>query len=72
MAEVHASLRQTLAQAIELPSQKRIDIQLDGDTVVLKGQVANPEERRIVESMVRMTPGVEKVRNELVPQNAEE
>ena len=38
---------------------------MDQGVVVLTGQVENARERRLVEGMVRLTPGVLEVRNEL-------
>jgi hypothetical protein len=70
--EVHNDLRQVLSQASDLPSRGRIKLEMDGDVVVLQGQVTNPEERRVVELLVRMNPAVHAVRNELVPVNPAE
>ena len=49
--------------AIRQPGNVRIEVA--GTTVILRGQVADDEERRVVEGMVRMEPGVREVRNEL-------
>lgn len=40
----------------------------DGGLVVLRGKVADADEARLVEGMVRLTPGVKGVKNELVPE----
>jgi hypothetical protein len=42
-----------------------VQVLTDGGTVVLRGPVASPDEARLVEGMVRLTPGVRAVRNEL-------
>ena len=42
-----------------------IAIEVEGGTVVLKGQVSDDDQRRLVEGMMRLTPGVRDVRNEL-------
>ncbi|MBI3411579.1 MAG: BON domain-containing protein [Planctomycetes bacterium] len=44
---------------------KNIQVAVDGGLVILQGQVANDRERRIAEGVVRLTPGVRDVRNEL-------
>jgi len=49
--------------AIRQPGNVRIEVA--GTTVILRGRVADDEERRTVEGMVRMEPGVREVRNEL-------
>jgi hypothetical protein len=66
-ATVQANLQQMIGSADQLPSRTGIKVQWDGDTLVLQGQVSNPEERRVAESLVRLEPGVHTVRNELVP-----
>jgi osmotically-inducible protein OsmY len=38
---------------------------MDGSTVVLRGSVRDDHERRLAEALVRLTPGVRAVRNEL-------
>ena len=38
---------------------------MDGQAVVLQGIVADDDERRLVENMVLLTPGVTAIRNEL-------
>jgi hypothetical protein len=42
-----------------------INVTMEGDTVVLRGNVATPKDARIAEGVVRMEPGVRNVRNEL-------
>jgi hypothetical protein len=68
--ELRTDLLRTIAQSSDLPSRNGISVQMDGDAVVLQGQVSTNEERRVVESLMRLTPGVRVVRNELVPQTA--
>jgi len=67
---LRADLARTISQSVDLPSRSGISVQMDGDIVVLQGQVSTNEERRVVESLVRLTPGVQTIRNELVPQTA--
>jgi hypothetical protein len=45
--------------------QKKIDVTVAGSTVILKGRVASARDRRLAEAMVRLTPGVRDVQNEL-------
>jgi hypothetical protein len=42
-----------------------IRVEVAGNTVILRGRVADDDERRLVEGMVRLEPGVHEVRNEL-------
>jgi hypothetical protein len=59
------NLQQMLSQSAALPSNRNIQIAMDGSTVVLQGWTADDHERRLAEGMVRLTPGVHDVRNEL-------
>jgi len=40
-------------------------VEAQGEVIVLRGRVADEDERRLVEGMVRLEPGVHEVRNEL-------
>jgi len=42
-----------------------ITVEVIDGLVVLRGRVADPDDRRMAEAMVRLTPGVREVRNEL-------
>jgi hypothetical protein len=66
-SQLQGVLLNTLDQATFLKDKKGIFLAVDGSTVLLKGQVANERERRVVEGFVRMTPGVRNVVNELIP-----
>lgn len=66
-AELHNALRTSLEQSSILKDKKGVILTVNGTTVFLKGQVASERERRVLEGMVRMTPGVRDVVNELVP-----
>jgi hypothetical protein len=68
-AEVRTDLQVMLAQSGQLDVKDAVRVLMDGPTVVLQGQVADVDERRLVENMVRLTPGVNTVRNELAPRN---
>lgn len=49
----------------QLTPNSNIQVAVDGATVVLRGSVANENERRLAEGMARLEPGVRNVRNEL-------
>jgi osmotically-inducible protein OsmY len=49
-----------------LRSGGRIQVVTQGEAVVLRGGVRNDREKRVAEAMIRMTPGVREVINELV------
>lgn len=49
--------------AIRTPGTVRVEVV--GTTVILRGRVADEDERRLVEGMVRLEPGVQMVQNEL-------
>jgi hypothetical protein len=53
-----------LARSSDLP--KTLGVALDGQTVVLRGQVADADQRRLAENLVKLTPGVQAVRNEVL------
>ena len=64
--QLRGQLNEMLDRSIDsVPSRQRITLQVQGRDVVIKGQVADDDERRLVESMVRLTPGVGIIRNEL-------
>jgi hypothetical protein len=64
-ARVQTDLRDLFSRSSQLES-KGIQIDVQDNVVVLKGNVVSEDERRIAEGMARMTPGVIDVRNELV------
>lgn len=66
-AEMRAELVRSL-EASTFLKDKKVDVTVEGVVVTLKGEVGSERERAIVEGMVRMTPGVRDVRNELVVQ----
>ena len=51
------------SSAISQPGSVRVET--DGNVIVLRGRVADEDEKRLVEGMVRLEPGVREVRNEL-------
>jgi hypothetical protein len=60
-----ADAQRILMRSESLPSRANIQVGTDGRTVVLRGNVADERERRMAENMMRLTPGVRDVRNEL-------
>jgi hypothetical protein len=66
MLRVRADLQSIIDRAGRLPSRGNIRVLTDGSAVVLRGSVSNDHERRLAEALVRLTPGVRTVRNELV------
>jgi hypothetical protein len=63
---VRGDLQAILARSSRLPSRDRIRVTMNSNTVVLRGRVTTEHERRLAEALVRLTPGVREVRNELV------
>ncbi len=64
-AAVRTDLQGVLVRSSSLPSARDIQVAMDGSVVVLRGPVSNDDERRLAENLVRLTPGVHDVRNEL-------
>ena len=65
MPQVATGLRATLDRSTMLGNPRGVGLTMDGNVVVLRGNVATDDELRLVEGMVRLTPGVRDVRNEL-------
>jgi len=59
-------LRSALDRSTSLKAPSNILLHIEENTVVLTGVVASDKERRLAEGLVRVTPGVRDVRNELV------
>jgi hypothetical protein len=62
---VRNDLQQVISRSTVLTAPGAINVTMDGNTIVLRGTVANDGERRVAENMLRLTPGVRAVRNEL-------
>ncbi|HBI44478.1 MAG TPA: hypothetical protein DDY78_16745 [Planctomycetales bacterium] len=67
--QVRDDLRNMLAGSGQLDSKDAVRVLMDGPAVVLQGEVVDDDERRLVENMVRLTPGVNAIRNELAARN---
>jgi hypothetical protein len=64
-AQMNVDLNGVLARSTVLSSPRGISANFDGKVVVLRGTVKDEEEARTAEGIVRLTPGVRSVRNEL-------
>jgi hypothetical protein len=60
-----ADLQALVSRSPALRTPAGVNVTMDRGTVVLRGQVASADERRIVENMLRLAPGVNDLRNEL-------
>jgi hypothetical protein len=58
-------LQQILARSSSLAPTDSIQVLSDGATVFLRGVVANANDRRMAEALLRLSPGVDQVQNEL-------
>jgi hypothetical protein len=68
---VRADVQGILAKSSKIASKDTIIVAADGDGIVLRGLAKDDHERRLAEALVRLTPGVHNVRNELaVPETA--
>jgi hypothetical protein len=66
---LQGDLQSIIARSGRLASRGDIRVSVDGRTVVLTGRVRNERERRLAEALVRLTPGVREVKNNLTPQS---
>jgi BON domain len=66
-AQIQASLNTVLAQsASALPTGRNLNVAVgDQNVVVLRGTVATEDERRFAEGLIRLTPGVQYVDNQI-------
>jgi osmotically-inducible protein OsmY len=63
--QLQTDLQQIISASSALTS-KDIKVKVAGQAVVLEGSVANDRERRLAEGLLRLTPGVRQLRNNLV------
>ena len=69
---LQADLRGVIDRAGLTPGAAAVDVQVNGTAVVLRGVVRDGDEARLVEGLVRLTPGVGRITNELrYPQAAQ-
>ena len=62
---IHSEVRDVLDRSEKLKNKNAIRVAVNGNTVVLSGQVGTDRERQLAEAMVTMTPGVRGVLNQL-------
>ncbi|OWK39179.1 hypothetical protein FRUB_06261 [Fimbriiglobus ruber] len=62
---MQTDVREVLDRSSMTPSARGIQVATDGPVIVLRGAVKDEDEARLIEGMVRLTPGVREVRNEL-------
>src|SRR5262245_22007290 len=62
---VQADLQGIINHTPHLREPGNVHVEVSGSTVILRGRVADDEERRLIEGIVRLEPGVHDVRNEL-------
>jgi osmotically-inducible protein OsmY len=55
-----------IARSTSLSTAGNIQVEVEGQTVFLKGKVPSDDEPRVAEGLIRFTPGVRAVRNELI------
>ena len=63
--EFRIGLQQVIARSSNLASRDGIVVLTEGPMVVLRGTVASDRDRRLAENVLRLTPGVRDIRNEL-------
>jgi hypothetical protein len=62
--QVEQGVKQVLANSGTLASSN-IQVSMEGQVAVLRGAAANEHDRRLAENLLRLTPGVNGVRNEI-------
>jgi hypothetical protein len=62
---IRTDLQQIIQSSTRLPSRANISVLSNGTGVVLRGTVATEHERLLAEALVRLTPGVRDIANEL-------
>ena len=62
-------LMRRLAVTPAIQTQIPIRVQLQGRTAILRGVVSTEHDRRLAEQMIRLEPGIELVKNEIVVAN---
>ena len=65
-ARLQTELQQVITRSSSLTAKDTIKVKLDGQILVLEGTVPNDRERRLAEGLLRLTPGVRQLRNNLV------
>jgi osmotically-inducible protein OsmY len=63
--QLQASVTDLLQRTTSVTLSTPIKVRVEGQTVFLDGNVATPRDKRIIEGMIRLTPGVRDVVNNL-------
>jgi hypothetical protein len=63
--QLQTQAQNILARSSMLSMKDTIKVKVDGETIVLDGQVQSDQERRLAENMLRLTPGVHQIQNNL-------
>ncbi|MBX9579943.1 MAG: BON domain-containing protein [Gemmataceae bacterium] len=63
-ADLRGVIDRTPTSMLANPAGVQVQV-ADGNTVVLRGAVRDEDEARLVEGLVRLTPGVRGIKNEL-------
>lgn len=64
-ASLQPELQEILARSTSLSAPRKIQVEVQGRNVVLRGEVASKKESRLAEGLVRLAPGVQEVHNQL-------
>ncbi len=65
-SQVLTDIQGTIARAPMITNPGSIQIVMDGPNVVIRGSVKDDDEARYIVGMVRLTPGVREIKNELI------
>lgn len=68
-AQIRSDLQQVVMRSASLPSRQGIQVGTVGGRIVLRGTVGSVDEKILAENMLRLTPGVGDVQNELTIRN---
>ena len=68
-ARLQADLSGSIARSSSLTQPAGVRLQVSGRDVIVRGNVLNTDEARLVEGLIRLTPGVGRIQNELVVMN---
>jgi osmotically-inducible protein OsmY len=70
-AQLQGALQDSITQSQRISANRNVRVSIEGEVVVLQGYVDTPRDSRIAEGLMRSTPGVRDVRNELQVKNPE-
>ena len=65
VTQLQTDVQGVLARSTAFTARENLKVATEGTVIVLQGSVANERESRLAEAMIRLTPGVREVRNEL-------